>query len=342
MASTNKTTNYELNQWLGNDYIKREDFNNDNELIDSALKANADAITSEAAARAAGDNALEDLVSSNLTKRNLLHNWDFRNPVNQRGATSYTGISYFIDRWRIPNGTITAAVVSGGIQLSSTSASGLGMFEQKIEFPEQYAGLAITLSFKIKAITSGVPVAVLIVNGSVVSSVYASGAGIYSVSYTLPSTVTSISVYINRQSAVTSDFIVESVKLELGFVSTLVNDPPADYGEQLALCQRYVFKLDNYQRIRACRVHQNMIEFFIETPTTMRIAPTLTDSASVISIMEITASTTYTGFTLSAVRLHPNGFSLDYTKSSHGLSDAILFISCPGGSINAPIFSAEL
>ena len=63
MASTNKTTNYELNQWLGNDYIKREDFNNDNELIDSALKANADAITSEAAARAAGDSVLEDLVS---------------------------------------------------------------------------------------------------------------------------------------------------------------------------------------------------------------------------------------------------------------------------------------
>lgn len=31
---------------------------------------------------------------------NLLDNSDFRNPVNQRGQTSYTGADYAIDRWR--------------------------------------------------------------------------------------------------------------------------------------------------------------------------------------------------------------------------------------------------
>lgn len=43
MASTNKTPNYNLNQWVGTDTPQRIDFNDDNAAIDAALKANADA-----------------------------------------------------------------------------------------------------------------------------------------------------------------------------------------------------------------------------------------------------------------------------------------------------------
>ena len=39
-----KTANYQLNQWGENDYVKRADFNADNQKIDAAIKANADAI----------------------------------------------------------------------------------------------------------------------------------------------------------------------------------------------------------------------------------------------------------------------------------------------------------
>ncbi|HEX2927751.1 MAG TPA: hypothetical protein VHP38_16075 [Ruminiclostridium sp.] len=38
MPSENKTINYGLNQWLGNEYAKREDFNTDNAIIDTELK----------------------------------------------------------------------------------------------------------------------------------------------------------------------------------------------------------------------------------------------------------------------------------------------------------------
>ena len=38
-----KTANYQLNQWGENDYVKRADFNADNQKIDAAIKANADA-----------------------------------------------------------------------------------------------------------------------------------------------------------------------------------------------------------------------------------------------------------------------------------------------------------
>ena len=37
MSSTNKTEELELNQWIGSDILKMEDFNRDNEIIDKTL-----------------------------------------------------------------------------------------------------------------------------------------------------------------------------------------------------------------------------------------------------------------------------------------------------------------
>jgi len=42
MPSENKTPNYGLNQWQGNEYPKRVDFNEDNAIIDEALTPSAD------------------------------------------------------------------------------------------------------------------------------------------------------------------------------------------------------------------------------------------------------------------------------------------------------------
>lgn len=42
MPSENKTPNYGLNQWQGNEYVKREDFVDDNAKIDAALTPTAD------------------------------------------------------------------------------------------------------------------------------------------------------------------------------------------------------------------------------------------------------------------------------------------------------------
>ena len=44
MASTNKTENYELNQWVKTDPVLMDDFNSDNQKIDKAIKAVADSI----------------------------------------------------------------------------------------------------------------------------------------------------------------------------------------------------------------------------------------------------------------------------------------------------------
>ena len=49
--------------------------------------------------------------------RNLLDNSDFRNPVNQRGATSYSGSVYTIDRWFLwsDNGKANLTIDGGKI-----------------------------------------------------------------------------------------------------------------------------------------------------------------------------------------------------------------------------------
>ena len=49
MASQ-QTPNYRLSRWAGTDRILMEEFNSDNEKIDTALKANADAVAATAAA----------------------------------------------------------------------------------------------------------------------------------------------------------------------------------------------------------------------------------------------------------------------------------------------------
>jgi hypothetical protein len=53
-----------------------------------------------------------------LRSRNLLDNWDFRNPVNQRAVTDFTVGAYGIDRWKLVSGT--ASVTEHGIALNGT------------------------------------------------------------------------------------------------------------------------------------------------------------------------------------------------------------------------------
>lgn len=69
------------------------------------------------------DNELADrligLINSQLSSRNLIDNWDYTNPVNQRGVTgTISTAGYFIDRWRLTSGSVT--LTSDGLTLNGT------------------------------------------------------------------------------------------------------------------------------------------------------------------------------------------------------------------------------
>ena len=172
------------------------------------------------------------LTVPNLPRRNLLHNWYFPNPVNQRGVSgTITTAGYFIDRWKLKSGSVT--IGSAGLTLNGTI----------IQISEYPWGTKVTASVRM-------------VSGT---------ATITYDNTTKTTTVTS------------SGGVIEAVKLEYGSVSTLANDAPADYGEQLALCQRFFTYIGGTSVFTGIFGSTTQARLYIPLPVSMRIAsPTIT------------------------------------------------------------------
>lgn len=89
-------------------------------------------------------NALNGKHDSYYTPyQNLLDNGDFRNPVNQRGETTYTEVGFTIDRWQLTGSGCTVSIGSDGL----TVTGGTGCYlEQKVRVA---AGEALTAVYKL-------------------------------------------------------------------------------------------------------------------------------------------------------------------------------------------------
>lgn len=138
---------------------------------------------------------------------NLLEDWYFMNPVNQRGVTVVSNPGYFIDRWRLVSGTVN--VTASGLTLTSGT-----VIEQRLEFapPAQRTASVLT--------SSG--------SASAAYSTYTDGGS---------------TVYAFRITASSAATVV-AAKLEQGAVQTLYSgttllDPPPNYQQELAKCQRF-------------------------------------------------------------------------------------------------------
>lgn len=164
------------------------------------------------------------------SNRNLLDNPWFT--VNQRGQSSYTNASGFsesVDRWKIANKT-TLAVVSGGVTLTTTSEISL---QQNTEY--DLRGETVTASVKVGGVvysgtttvpSSGFNLVTLSINGLSVDVRVGYSSGLY------------FRINVNSN---TASLTLQAVKLELGSVSTLVNDAPPEYTDELNKC-RYYFR----------------------------------------------------------------------------------------------------
>ena len=159
---------------------------------------------------------------------NLLINSDFRNPVNQRGQTNYTGtgssMRYTIDRWGIINGPVlTVQDGSLKIQVASSDAYS-GKFKQPFEhaLPSDF----YTLSVKVKSNTHNVSITNF-------GKIDAGFTGIYSYATQLKLTLDDIEFFIAPGASIE----IEWIKLERGAVATPL--VPRSYAEEMAMCQRY-------------------------------------------------------------------------------------------------------
>lgn len=200
-----------------------------------------------------------------ISNKNFLLNWDFRNPVNQRGKDVYS-----IDRWRTHDG-ISAEVDDKCIRLTCTKEAGRS-FKQIVE--QDLSGKMITFSVLSQNITQGIILIIVdeTTNKNIAyKNVY--GEGIHFITAVIPDE-SRISVQVNPE-ALDSTVEVLCAKLELGSIPTLANDPPANYGEQLALCQRYCQDWEPGAHVRLVDYGIDYLDFFFPIALPLCTTPTL-------------------------------------------------------------------
>lgn len=242
------------------------------------------------------------LISEALTKipttsgggvnPNLLDNWYFGNPVNQRGQTEYTtGGAYTLDRWWMQYDT-TLSIVDGGIKFG-------GKWDVQQYFENTLPNATYTLSLLYKDRTGSDPLRLLVGNrtdGDIAQTESKDASGILSVTF---STATSNKVNFGFTGSTDNSAIIIAIKLELGDTQTLahkenekwvLNEIP-DFGEQLRRCQRYYRRwtgADNKPLGVAVRRESKLLELVFSLDTAMRVAPSLTFNGSFVCVPTFT------------------------------------------------------
>jgi len=241
-----------------------------------------------------------------LSNRNILHNSEFR--VNQRGITSLTGITagvstFLADRWityvhgsdwnasiqevTLPDGTIT-----NSLKTVATANATNGFFHpfQKVEaYGKDYLqGKKVVLSAWVRTNVAGQSMRICdTVNCYFIGSEIPSDGDwhkIYAV-YTFPTNMnTSAGGVIQFQPIFTPVNLAANDYCEFALPQMELGSEPTpfehrSYGEELAKCQRYYFRLQEsgfaYVTMGLSRTGTAALGFMIDFPSTMRAKPSL-------------------------------------------------------------------
>lgn len=256
---------------------------------------------------------------------NLLDNWYFGNPINQRGQTSYTGGGYAVDRWKIGDG-VTAAVANGALNISY-STPGWNLVEPLDNM--LVPGVTYTLSCIYKASVN--PIRLVVAWGDSQffyneASPISDDWALAQITGTIPAdaTMSFNQVIVQSIGSSAGNFSLKAIKLELGSQQTLahqengvlvLNEIP-DYGEQLRRCQRYAQRLLD-ECAYAGRVYASdatKLNFFIPLPNSMRdgVAPVISGTF----LFNALQGSTIKSITSTACKYRPNGVLIEGTVTA--------------------------
>lgn len=294
-----------------------------------------------------------------FVRPNLLDNWYFGRPVNQRGKTEYSNpannATYSIDRWLAYYFTGKITLSDNGVLFNSVDSTS-AVFRQKICTKDDYkylVGKQVTIS--------------ALINGelSVCTGVlpeYSNNAGFNSVNSTdgdkryfirifCADNCLNFDIYINAGDPI--ELPLFAAKLELGDTQTLahregdrwvLNEVP-DYGEQLRRCQRYALalsKLSGHSVYGSGMINAGKnARIVVPLPITMRTAPTI----SVTGDLEIIANgTTYAVTSVSVESLSPTAVCLLVNSASLSTTQAAApaLLRSYGGGKGELFLSADL
>lgn len=150
---------------------------------------------------------------------NFSVNWDFANPVNTRGQSSYSSsnLIYSLDGWQLQGGTLD--IESGGIRLTRYTSGSAGYFMQR--YPGAWTSAFVGIPMVVSAVVDDTL-------GSFATTM-TSGAGakgsalIGGVSIRIYNYGTEIAMTIDI-GADTQTHLLKGIKLEVGSVSTLARN----------------------------------------------------------------------------------------------------------------------
>ena len=190
-------------------------------------------------------NHIENGIVAAQNPRNLLDNSDFRNPVNQRGASSYTGNVYTIDRWALwwdgtTNGKLT--INDDGITVTQWLFQNLENVDPDKEYTFAVStanGLHVVSGKPSESATDGV--ISIVVNGYVQVNIHNDGKLYWAALY---------------EGAYTAD--------------TLPPYVPKGYGAELTECRRYY---RNREYLNCAKTYNDY--FSISKSIEMRAIPTV-------------------------------------------------------------------
>lgn len=204
--------------------------------------------------------------TTKLTPRNLLDNSDFTNPVNQRGQTSYTSVSYGIDRWKTNmGGNMTVTVGNDKVTLSK--ANGAGDFMQVLPF--DLTGKTVTYAIK----TGGGITLKSAVVASSSSLIQIDGLKAYLGVYATNNT-TVFRIYFNDASEITLDLYWAALYEGEYTAENLPEYQSKGYGAELAECQRYYLQFGQVNAFGFVSSSAKSYYMTIQTPVPMRAMPT--------------------------------------------------------------------
>lgn len=221
---------------------------------------------------------------SGWSNPNLLRNWYFPDPVNQKEQEEYNKGGYTIDQWYIETGA-KLEVTDDGI-IFTPYPSSYNIFGQKVENYQELIGKLLTLSVLIKENTCND--CRLWFYGGTEDNFAGTTLGedkLYSVTMTPNSNIVSLRCGIQGRNSSGSVKIL-GFKLEIGSQQTLahqdssgnwvLNDPPPSKEMELLKCQRYFYRLKNSRyRMVAFTGGNNGARFLINLPVTMAKKPAL-------------------------------------------------------------------
>lgn len=228
--------------------------------------------------------------------RNLLDNSDFRNPVNQRGQTTYSGAMYTIDRWRTWEDTAKVTVNDGYI----THSGALYQYLARLDKNKTY-----TFAFKD---TNG---KIHVMSGKPVEN---------------KSDFTGMNIFYDENIGVAVRFwesasynnIVWAALYEGEYtVDTLPEYQPKGYAAELRECQRYYYKHKASTALFAgCLFNTGVVRVGYILPVPMIKTPSVDVSSTNFGNIDM--------YAISKVTTHPTSISVNmFSKNSTFLSLAL-------------------